>query len=104
MVLLKDRTLVQGIVIAREQNNGPAPAGPRRESLGEALPPIFRWFWRVENVTGPDNRIDVVLLRQRQNLLDDRQSRTRELTAIVGLELAEFAAQMQVGGVEQLQH
>ena len=75
-----------------------------RQRLGKTLPPVLRGVRGIEDVSGPQHRIDAVLLGERQDLFDDCESGARELTAIVGIELAELAAQVQIGGVEQLQH
>jgi hypothetical protein len=104
VIFVENGLLIERIVIARKENNRAAPAVPDRERRGETLPPVLRGFRCIEDVSSPQHCIDRVLLGERQDLLDDCEPRARELTAIVSIELAELTAQVQIGGVEQLQH
>jgi hypothetical protein len=64
------------------------------QRLGEAFPPILRGVWGIEDIPCPQHCIDTILLGERKDLFDDRESGARKLPPIIRIELVELTAQM----------
>jgi hypothetical protein len=92
-VVFMKTDLIERIVIARKENNRAAPTVSDRERLGETPSTRSSGFRCYRKCLQPTTPHRPLCSGERQDLLDDCESRARELTAIVSIELAELAAQ-----------
>ena len=74
-------------------------------TFGEPSPPVLTGFGRVEDVAGPQHGVDVVLLGRPSRIVFATSSRARaSRRRSSGSNWADSQPEVQIGGVEQLQH
>ena len=102
VVRVVDRALLQGVVVAGQEDHRPV-ALRSRELAGQGLPPLAIGGRLVEQIAGAQDGVDAAQVGGRQDPVDHVEPRPGQGDPVRLVEAPEPFAEVPVGGVQQLE-